>query len=65
MERFPMLTGEVTNQAGSTDVQLRIPVQTVVNSTDPGITGQICADANYLYICVATDTWKRVAWDVW
>ena len=26
-----------------------------------GTTGQICWDSNYIYICTATNTWKRVA----
>jgi hypothetical protein len=28
-------------------------------STDPGHTGQICWDNNYIYVCVAPNTWKR------
>ena len=30
-----------------------------------GQAGQICWDANYLYVCVATNTWKRVALSSW
>jgi hypothetical protein len=30
-----------------------------------GATGQICWDANYLYICIATDTWTRIPHDTW
>jgi hypothetical protein len=30
-------------------------------TTDPGKKGQIAANATHLYICVATDTWRRVA----
>ncbi len=30
-------------------------------STSAGTTGEIRIDANYIYICVATNTWKRVA----
>ena len=30
-----------------------------------GAAGQICWDANYLYICVATDTWRRIPHDTW
>tara|TARA_R110002012_G_scaffold294024_1_gene489896 strand:- start:1778 stop:2020 length:243 start_codon:yes stop_codon:yes gene_type:complete len=30
-----------------------------------GTTGQIAADANYLYVCVAANTWKRVAIAAW
>jgi hypothetical protein len=33
------------------------------NST--GRTGQIAWDGSYIYICVATDTWKRVAISTW
>jgi hypothetical protein len=34
--------------------------KTPASSTDSGQAGQIAWDANYLYICVATNTWKRV-----
>jgi len=30
-------------------------------STATGITGQISYDASYIYICTATNTWKRAA----
>jgi hypothetical protein len=30
-----------------------------------GSAGEIAWDANYIYICVATDTWKRVAIATW
>ena len=30
-----------------------------------GTAGQIAADANYLYVCVAANTWKRVAIATW
>jgi hypothetical protein len=33
--------------------------QTTKASTDIGITGQICWDANYIYVCTAPNTWKR------
>ncbi len=33
-------------------------------STSTGTTGQLAQDATYLYVCVATDSWKRIAWDV-
>jgi hypothetical protein len=34
-------------------------------STDPGSTGQAALDSDYLYICVGTDTWKRVEITGW
>ena len=39
--------------------------KTVTNSTDSGVTGQIAWDANYIYVCIATDTWRRVAHATW
>lgn len=30
-------------------------------ATDTGSQGMICFDANYIYICTASNTWKRVA----
>jgi len=31
------------------------------SSTDTGVIGQMAVDAHYLYVCVATDTWTRIA----
>jgi len=39
---------------------LSSPVQTKT-STSTGTAGQVCWDANYIYVCTATNTWKRVA----
>ena len=32
---------------------------------DFGVAGEIRWDANYIYVCIATDTWKRVAISTW
>jgi hypothetical protein len=34
---------------------------TTKTSTSPGTAGQISWDADYIYVCTATNTWKRVA----
>jgi len=46
--------------------------QLIVNNTNPpstasdvGDMGTVAWDSNYLYICVATDTWKRSAISTW
>lgn len=31
------------------------------SATAPGVTGTVKWDANYIYICIATNTWRRVA----
>lgn len=36
-----------------------------VSATASGITGQVSFDANYFYVCVNTNTWKRVALSTW
>lgn len=35
------------------------------SATDTGILGEIRYDANYIYLCVATNTWKRSALTTW
>lgn len=35
------------------------------SATDSGLSGEVTWDADYIYICVAKDTWKRVAIATW
>ena len=35
------------------------------SATATGTTGTIAWDASYVYVCTATDTWKRVAIATW
>lgn len=45
---------------------IRLDNPTVPTSaTDTGSAGSISWDANYIYVCVATNTWKRVAIATW
>lgn len=39
--------------------------RTIATATTPGRAGQWCYDANFIYVCVAADTWKRVAISAW
>ena len=39
--------------------------RTIPTASTLGEAGEICYDANYIYICIATDTWKRVALSTW
>ncbi|MBL7700665.1 MAG: hypothetical protein JNM14_00325 [Ferruginibacter sp.] len=39
--------------------------KTPASSADAGNTGDIAWDNDYIYICVATNTWKRVAISTW
>lgn len=39
--------------------------RTPASATATGNAGDICWDANYVYVCVATNTWKRSALSTW
>lgn len=39
--------------------------KTPASAAATGTTGQICWDANYVYVCTATNTWKRAALTTW
>jgi len=42
-----------------------IPTLTPASATATGIAGEVAWDANYIYVCIATNTWKRVALSTW
>lgn len=39
--------------------------QTPATAAAAGIVGTICWDSGFIYVCVATNTWKRVAIATW
>ena len=39
--------------------------RTPASAGAPGTAGEICWDSSYIYVCVATDTWKRVGLSTW
>jgi hypothetical protein len=39
--------------------------RTPASAGAPGTTGDICWDSSYIYVCVATDTWKRTPIATW
>ena len=44
---------------------LQLTTKTPASASDTGITGTITWDADYIYICTATNTWKRVGIATW
>lgn len=42
-----------------------IPTLTPASATAAGTAGEVAWDANYIYVCTATNTWKRVAISTW
>jgi hypothetical protein len=61
-EKLATATGGVS-VTGVTDTdQLRVTTPTVpASATATGTAGDIAWDAGYIYVCTATNTWKRVA----
>ncbi len=43
----------------------RVSNGTPASATATGTTGEIQWDSNYIYVCIATNTWKRVAISTW
>jgi hypothetical protein len=70
-------TGQYIRKASSTDYNtewtnnilvlgiLTVPTSTPTSASATGTTGTVTWDSNYIYICVATNTWKRVAISTW
>lgn len=45
---------------------VRISTQkTPASAAATGVKGDVCHDANYIYVCTATNTWKRAALSTW
>jgi hypothetical protein len=45
---------------------LKLPtILAPATATDPGVTGEIRFDNDYLYICIGTNVWKRTSIDTW
>ena len=45
--------------------KINLPSQPPSSATSAGVAGDIAWDTNYVYVCVATATWKRVAISTW
>lgn len=39
--------------------------KTPASASDTGNVGDICWDSQYIYICIATNTWRRMGHDTW
>ena len=65
-ERVGIGTGSPTHKLdiNSNSIRLRT-AKTPLTAGDTGATGQICWDANYVYVCIAANTWRRIAHDTW
>lgn len=64
-------TGGVTLDAAGTNPKftfadrINIPSYTPTSATDTGAAGDIAWDTNFFYVCTATNTWTRIAYNAW
>ena len=59
-------TGDVDHPLGLlVRGKLKTTLRTPASASATGAEGEIAWDADYIYICTATDTWKRVAIATW
>jgi hypothetical protein len=67
----PLIYGKFDSTGGSTTGRVKINGNLEINSKTPasasatGVVGEIAWDADYIYICTATNTWKRVGIATW
>jgi hypothetical protein len=59
------LTGIDRRAMFNTDTIGIATARTPASATAAGVQGQICWDANYVYVCTATNVWKRAALATW
>ena len=45
--------------------EVEIAASPPASASAPGTKGQTVITTDYIYVCVATDTWKRVALSTW
>jgi len=59
-----LATGTLTANAASNAFRIANS-QTPASASATGTAGTICWDTSYIYVCTATNTWKRVAISTW
>jgi hypothetical protein len=61
-----LLIAGVATQCTPDDLPVgKIKTGTPASAAASGVAGQIRWDSSYIYICIATNTWKRVAIASW
>jgi hypothetical protein len=56
----------LTNTGGNSELEWKTVATTAPGANNStGQTGQIAFDSGYIYVCVATNTWKRASLASW
>ena len=61
---FPNKTGVVALVENTNTINIP-ETRTPASATATGTKGDICWDANYIYVCTATNTWMRAELNTW
>lgn len=66
-QTIALITGDALGKSVITKEYLNniVSTGTVASATATGTTGQIRTDSDYIYVCVATNTWKRSPLSTW
>ena len=59
------LTGSFSVDVSGVTGEITLEGSAPASATSSGTAGDIRYDSNYLYVCVATNTWKRSALATW
>lgn len=63
---YPPSSSAQSNYIALSGDTIRITdTRTPASAGATGYRGEICYDSNYIYVCTATDTWKRAALATW
>jgi hypothetical protein len=52
-------------KSSGVSVPINVIMSTPASASATGIVGTVCFDSDYIYCCVATNTWKRVQINAW
>ena len=61
----PLIYGEFDTNNVKINGDFQLTTKTPASASDTGVTGTIAWDADWIYICTATNTWKRVGIATW
>lgn len=58
-------TLNITTNLNTTALSLANTTNTPASASATGVKGEVRVDSNYIYVCVATNTWKRASLGTW
>jgi|GEM_PF-2309390 len=60
----PVISSGIGFHVGGSTIRMDT-ARTPANSSATGNQGELCWDSSYLYVCTATNTWRRIAHSTW